>query len=96
MNTTNMDYDANENIPAMDVYNKLIERRKNSSLGKLVGTMHHIDTKFLPTGNLRVQGWIELEEFLKIMQGDPINMLLRINDNKVEIWCLVIDSVYLS
>ena len=93
--TANMDYNANENILAMDVYNKLDERRKNSSIGKLIGTMHHIDTKMLPTDNLRVQGWIELDEFLKIMQGDPINMLLRINGDKVEIWCLVIDNCYL-
>lgn len=93
---TNMDYSAKENVPALDVYEKLDERRKQSSLGKLVGTMYHIDTKMLPTGNLRVQGWIELDEFLNIMQGEPINMLLRINGNKVEIWCLVIDSCYFA
>lgn len=95
MKISNMDYNANENILAMDVYNKLNERLKKRSIGKLIGTMHHIDTKTLPTGNLRVQGWIELDEFLKIMQGDSINMLLRINGDKVEIWCLVVDSCFL-
>lgn len=96
MTQTNMNYDAPENMLAMDVYNKLNERFKKRSIGQLVGTMHHIDTKILNNGDFRVQGWIELEEFLKIMQGNPIDMLFRINGNKVEIWCLIIDKFYLS
>lgn len=90
-----MNYNAPENILALDVYEQLIPYYQKRSIGKLVATMYHIDTHPLEDGSLRVQGYIETSEFIKIMQGDSINMCFRINGDKTEIWCCIIDPFFL-
>lgn len=91
-----MNYNAPENILASEVYNKLIPYYQKRSIGKLVATMHHIDTRPLEDGSLRVQGYIETSEFIKIMQGDSIEMCFRINGDITEIWCCKINAFFLK
>lgn len=91
-----MDYNAPENISALDVYEQLDSYCQKQSLGKLVATMHHIDTHPLEDGSLRVQGYIETSEFIKIMQGEALDMCFRINGDITEIWCCKIESFLLE
>ena len=91
-----MNYNAPENISALDVYEQLISYYQKKSIGKLVATMHHIDTHPLEDGSIRVQGYIETSEFIKIMQGEAIDMCFRINGDITEIWCCKIESFLLE
>lgn len=89
---SNIDYEAAENLPAIDVYEKLNHYFRQQAIGKLMATMHHTDTKLLINGDLRAQGWIELDEFLKIMQFGEITMTFSINKDRVNLWCVIVDK----
>lgn len=85
-----MDYYAAENISASEVYNKLLPFYQKRSIGQLVANMHHIDTRLLKDGSLRVQGYIDTSKFLEVMQGDAVEMYFRLNGDKTEIWCCIV------
>lgn len=91
-----MDYNY-ENCSGESVFNKLTERAQKR-FGEFIKNIHHVDTRKSTTNNsLRVQGWIDLQKFIAIMQKmtKPVEMSFQIKEDKVDIFIWVIDELYL-
>lgn len=92
-----MDYNY-ENCSGESVFNKLTEKAQKR-FGELVKNIHHIDTrKSTQNNSIRIQGWIDLQKFIAIMQKMtiPVEMSFQIQEDKVEIFIWVIDEMYLQ